>query len=116
MIKFHPAPERRRFLKGTLLSLATAAARRIGQEYLSRNDQIKRNRQALLMDLFDGAINADDLPAMAPAKIRRYLLKCIDVDYVSGNLTDIDGWMMARTEATLCSIFTLSLMGSRHVS
>jgi hypothetical protein len=81
------------------------AARRIGWRYLAVAPE-ERSTPLLRRLLFDGA-DVDVGPEVL-AHLRRLIDMKRRHDFSTGNTVIFDGWLLARTEARLCALATLT--------
>lgn len=83
------------------------AAAEIGATFLSSRaePQAEIFRAALSAKLTARGIG----PKADPQAIKDAMSQLIRSDFAGGNLTDIEGWMLARSEAELCALAALTL-------
>lgn len=75
----------------------------IGQNYLRCTPQeAEPNTLASLM-----LTNGQKLPH-DPDTLRHYIRERIRQDFTDGHLTDVEGWILSRTEARLCAMAVLT--------
>jgi hypothetical protein len=98
-------PSLRRAAIESLLS-DIAGARAIGLRYLALAPE-EADRAALAAALFSGFAEPPASP-IEFARLRRTLAAQRDRDFAAGDTVVIGGWILARTEARLCALATLS--------
>ena len=64
-------------------------------------------KEPLIVALADTFGQAIDLPAGAPAMLRRIVDEQIHRDFNSGRVVEVDGWLLSMTEARLCALASL---------
>ena len=81
--------------------VSTAA---VGRAYLER---VPAERDAIVL-LERLAIPTSLLPGGQEATLRRWFRRRIRRDFEAGRIVEVEGWILARTEARLCGLVTAS--------
>jgi hypothetical protein len=79
-----------------------AGARRVGLAYLSQSPE-ERDRQVLVDLLIAGVV----WPSLAGADVRTLIDARVRRDFASGDVVQLQGWMLSHTEARLCALAAL---------
>lgn len=83
-----------------------AGARQIGMIYLQQPGA-ERNRDAALGALLAStALTREQVAGMQQRTLHRTLQERMRADYASGNAVNVEGWILSRTEARLCALWT----------
>jgi hypothetical protein len=90
-----------------LSSLTTdTAIKKIGVSYLERYPD-ERSERKLLYHLGLSAPSGTNLSTLKANTVHDLLLKQIEADFLQGRMCIIEGWVLSRTEARQCALFSL---------